>query len=146
MSAVAIAPADLAAIEEIKQLKARYFRLLDTKQWDAFGEVFAKDGELRYGEGERDVLRGRERIVARLSEILRDCVTAHHGHMPEIEILGPGEARGIWSMFDYVEHPRYVLRGFGHYTERYRVEDGAWRIASLHLTRLRVERTLKEGL
>lgn len=143
---MAVRPEDLAAMEEIKQLKARYFRLLDTKQWQTFGEVFTKDGELRYGERERDVLHGREQIVSSLSETLRDCVTAHHGHMPEIEVTGPGEARGIWSMFDYVEHPRYVLRGFGHYTERYRFEDGAWRIATLHLTRLRVERTLKEGL
>ena len=31
----------LDEIEAIKQLKARYFRLMDTKQWDAFGEVFS---------------------------------------------------------------------------------------------------------
>ena len=92
------------------------------------------------------VRNGRKEIVDGVSTPLRGSRTVHHGHMPEIEITGPGEARGIWSMFDYVEHPRYVLRGFGHYTERYCVEDGAWRIASLHLTRLRVERTLKEGV
>jgi len=35
--------ATLAEIEAIKQLKARYFRLLDTKQWDAWREVFSDD-------------------------------------------------------------------------------------------------------
>ena len=34
---------DLVEIEAIKQLKARYFRLLDTKRWDAWREVFTED-------------------------------------------------------------------------------------------------------
>ena len=33
----------LVAIEEIKQLKARYFRCMDTKDWEGFAEVFAPD-------------------------------------------------------------------------------------------------------
>lgn len=33
----------LVAIEEIKALKARYFRCVDTKDWDGFGAVFATD-------------------------------------------------------------------------------------------------------
>ena len=28
---------ELLAIEEIKQLKARYFRCVDTKDWEGFG-------------------------------------------------------------------------------------------------------------
>jgi len=31
------------AIEEIIQLKARYFRCTDTKDWAGFAAVFAKD-------------------------------------------------------------------------------------------------------
>ncbi len=30
-------------IEDIKQLKARYFRMMDTKDWDAMRKVFAAD-------------------------------------------------------------------------------------------------------
>jgi SnoaL-like domain len=37
--------ATLAEIEAIKQLKARYFRLLDTKRWDEWREIFSKDFE-----------------------------------------------------------------------------------------------------
>jgi len=48
-------------------------------------------------------------------------------------------------VFDYVEFPlgpdgqRIGLQGFGHYTEEYVREGGQWRIASLHLSRLRID-------
>jgi 3-phenylpropionate/cinnamic acid dioxygenase small subunit len=54
----------LMDIEQIKQLKARYFRLLDTKQWEAWGQVFTADCEVRFGELDSDRwIVGRERIV-----------------------------------------------------------------------------------
>jgi len=34
---------DLAEIGAIRQLKARYFRFPDTKQWDAWRELFSED-------------------------------------------------------------------------------------------------------
>ena len=130
-------PGELEAIEEIKRLKARYFRLMDTKQWDAWGEVFTRDGVLETNEGGPSRLEGRDAIVRTVSEILKDSVTVHHGHMPEIELTSDTTARGIWAMFDWVDMPQLVLRGFGHYEEQYRVEDGCWRIAHTRLTRLR---------
>ena len=36
----------LEAIEEIKQLKARYFRCMDTKDWHGFTTVFAPDARM----------------------------------------------------------------------------------------------------
>jgi hypothetical protein len=36
----------LEAIEEIKQLKARYFRCMDTKDWDGFTSVFAPEARM----------------------------------------------------------------------------------------------------
>jgi hypothetical protein len=60
--------------------------------------------------------------------------------MPEIELLSATEARGVWSMFDYVEfRPSRGIRGYGHYHEEYRKERGAWHISRLKLTRLRVD-------
>jgi hypothetical protein len=38
--------ARLAAVEEIKKLKARYYRFLDTHDWDAFEMVFTEDAEM----------------------------------------------------------------------------------------------------
>jgi hypothetical protein len=40
----------LADIEAIKQLKARYFRLMDTRNWAEFGDVFTRDAVLGAGE------------------------------------------------------------------------------------------------
>jgi len=134
----------LVDIEEIKRLKARYFRALDTKDWDMFGQVFAIDAHMEVPEGGLSV-DGREAVVQSVSSALDGVTTVHHGHMPEIEITGPDTARGIWAMFDYVDFPavegrdRFAFQGYGHYTEDYIREDGTWRIARLELSRLRVD-------
>ena len=135
---------ELHDIEAIKRLKARYFRLMDQKRWDEWAMVFSRDAHLVVPEGAVDE-RGREAVVASVSGVLEGVRTAHHGHMPEIEIIGRDTARGTWAMFDYVEFPngaageRVGLQGYGHYTEEYVREDGEWRIASLHLSRLRID-------
>jgi hypothetical protein len=133
----------LLDIEAIKQLKARYFRLMDTKQWDAWGDVFTADARMEVPEADLE-LDGRQAVVEKVSSVLAGTVTTHHGHMPEIEITGPDTARGTWAMFDYVEWTgkdgtRAGLRGFGHYLEEYVREDGEWRIAKTRLERLRVD-------
>jgi uncharacterized protein (TIGR02246 family) len=134
----------LLDIEEIKQLKARYFRALDTRDWDLFGQVFAREAVLEVPEA--DVTQnGREAIVTFVSGALTGARTVHHGHMPEIELTGPETARGTWAMFDYVEWPataggdRIGLQGYGHYREEYVREDGQWRISRSRLVRLRVD-------
>jgi SnoaL-like domain len=134
----------LLDIEEIKQLKARYFRMLDTKQWDEWGAVFATDCVMEVPEANM-VNHGRTEIVATVSAALEGTRTVHHGHMPEIEITGPDTARGVWAMFDYVEWPasdaagRVGLTGYGHYLEEYVRENGQWRIARTRLERLRAD-------
>ena len=134
----------LLDIEEIKQLKARYFRALDHKQWDEFGQVFARDAVLEVPEA--DVIEnGRAAIAAFVSAALTGARTVHHGHMPEIDLTGPDSARGTWAMFDYVEWPatesgdRVGLRGYGHYMEEYIREGGQWCISRSRLVRLRVD-------
>ena len=133
---------DLVDIEEIKQLKARYFRFMDMKQWDAWADVFTEDCHLLVegspGVNQTDIT-GRDKIVAFVSKVLRDEITTHHGHMPEIEITGPDTARAIWAMYDYLTGP-ISLKGYGHYHETYRRgADGRWRIATLDLRRIRVD-------
>jgi len=134
----------LSDIEDIKRLKARYFRTLDHKDWEGFGEVFAADAHLEVPEGNVSE-HGRAAVVASVSGVLAGVRTVHHGHMPEIEVTGADTARGIWAMFDYVEFPspegapRVGLQGYGHYTEEYVREDGQWRIKHLYLSRLRVD-------
>ncbi len=141
-------PDDLAAVEQIKQLKARYFRLLDTQRWDAWGEVFAEDAVMDVsddtGDPETGLVRGRDRIVKAVSRALSGARTLHHGHMPEIEIDGPDRASGTWAMRDTVDYatgdePPRGIRGSGWYHETYERADGVWRITSMRLERLRVD-------
>ena len=131
--------------EAIKSCKARYFRHMDTKNWDEWALVFTIDAHMEVPEAGM-VVDGRAAIVHQVSTALQGTTTVHHGHMPEIVLTGPDTARAIWSMEDYVEFPpgadgaRVGLRGYGHYHEEYRRDtDGQWRIARLHLSRLRID-------
>ena len=134
-----------ADLEAIKQLKARYFRLLDTQQWAEWAEVFSEDAELQWGPKAHHVMAGREAIVAGVSGNLLDATTCHHGHMPEIEFVDDTHATGVWAMHDIVDHPDYFLEGYGHYHDEYLKRDGQWRIHRTKLTRLRETRDPKQG-
>ncbi len=127
-------------IVAIQMLKARYFRAIDTKDWDLLTSVLVEDVEIDVTDdvegGEPYV--GREQFVTTCAKVLRDAVTVHHGHMPEITLSGPDQASGIWAMEDYVDWgDRGAFRGYGHYHERYVRDDDGWRIAALRLTRIR---------
>jgi uncharacterized protein (TIGR02246 family) len=139
----------LLAIEEIKQLKARYFRCMDTKDWAGFEAVFAPDASVDYtppGANSADwSASGRERIVEFVRRIVEPAITVHHGHMPEVEVTSPTTARAIFAMEDLIWWPegsrRRTLHGWGHYHESYIKMDGKWLIKTLRLTRLRVDQT-----
>ncbi|MDP6979720.1 MAG: nuclear transport factor 2 family protein [Myxococcota bacterium] len=134
----------LLELEAIKQLKARYFRFIDTQNWDGLkNEVFSEDAQLKWGPDDDQVMVGREAILAGLKFNLEGATTVHHGHMPEIDLIDDTHARGIWSMFDRVDHPQYLLVGYGHYHEEYVKLAEGWRIQRLQLTRLHEERTPK---
>lgn len=135
----------LQAIEEIRLLKARYFRFMDTKQWDALTELFTPDLQVLRPDG-RLYLQGGPEFAANLKHSLEHSVSVHQGFMGEIEIFGAENATGIWAMQDVIEwrdkHPVQGWKsiiGRGHYHETYRKYEGAWRIARMCLTRLRLD-------
>src|ERR1700733_8286578 len=85
----------LLAIEEIKKLKARYFRSADCQDWREYGRTLAKNGTVEVLTEDNAVklrLVGRKAIVEHVKEALRGSRTMHHGHMPEIEILSAERA------------------------------------------------------
>ena len=138
----------LMAIEDIKKLKARYFRCVDTKDWDGFAAVFAQDVHFDISaDVPEGVFHSPQAILAMVSAALKDCVSVHHGHCPEIAISSDTAAEGVWAMEDMVScneraaSPIRTLHGYGHYWETYRKIDGAWRIQTMKLTRLRVDTT-----
>jgi hypothetical protein len=131
----------LEAIEAITALKARYFRLIDSKDWTSFRALFTDD-MVFYFESDAPTVNSGDEFVAFVRSRLATAITVHQGHMPEIELLSPSTARGTWAMFDWVDDPdqNRAFQGFGHYRELYRREDdGAWRIAELRLSRIRVD-------
>ncbi|WP_205527168.1 nuclear transport factor 2 family protein [Solimonas sp. K1W22B-7] len=129
---------ELTDIEQIQQLKARYFRLMDTKQWQQWGEVFTEDATVQATSLIITInWQGRSQIVAQNSSFLLLAKTVHHGHMPEITLTSPTTATGIWAMEDRLEFPLVAYHGWGHYNETYQKVNGQWKIKSLVLTRLR---------
>lgn len=133
---------DLEAIEEIKRLKYRYFRTLDLKDWDAFGDTLTTDIRARYGTQAMDKpvhFDDREAVVAFMSENLgRGVITTHVAHHPEIDVDG-SEARASWCFEDTVIVPelKVQIRGAGYYADEYRKDpDGAWRISGTGYERI----------
>jgi uncharacterized protein (TIGR02246 family) len=137
----------LLAIEEIRAVKARYFRCVDTRDWDGFAGLFVEDALFDISDDVPGaIMRGRAAIVEAASVPLARCRSVHHGHCPEIEILSPTEARAIWAMEDILRWDEGAsdislrsLHGFGHYHETYEKRNGRWRIKTMKLTRLLVE-------
>lgn len=139
----------LLAIEEIRTLKARYFRFTDTKDWDGLRTLFADDMVMDISDDRpgTDPITGGDKIMQMIREGLSGCVTVHHGHMPEIEILSGTEATGIWPMEDRLywgddsDTPGQRLNGCGHYHETYEKIAGRWAIKTTRIARLRLEFT-----
>ena len=130
----------LEAVHAITQLKHRYFRLLDQKQWPELRTCFTDDVETHYESGHYR-FSGIDEVMRFLSESL-DGLTAggrfalHLGHHPEIELLGPAEARARWTL-----HAPILERGPGrvgwqdsYYEDEYRKEAGQWRISRIGYT------------
>jgi hypothetical protein len=145
--------------ELIKETKARYFRYIDTKQWDKWRTCFTDDCRFEMSKDFTDP----DEWVRYVSTNIADARTAHHGHMPEITFIDQDRARGIWAMYDIVEFPAIAdtaggFRGFGHYAtpenargfmgcghyeDEYRRVGEEWKISFMRLTRLRVDSLLQ---
>ena len=62
----------LLAIEEIKQVKAKYFWGLDHKDWELWRrEVWAEDGELHVPEFQAEPFKGFDTVLAYVSDLRR---------------------------------------------------------------------------
>jgi hypothetical protein len=138
----------LLDLEALRRLKASYFYFLDTKQWDPWLALFTADATFRW---DRACLHDQDHKTIEFTgidsiaehvvhKIMNGAASVHHGHMPMLDLTSETEAHGIWAMEDLVVHADgRRSHGYGHYHERYVKMDGEWRIALLHLKRLRLE-------
>jgi hypothetical protein len=138
----------LLSIEEIRSLKARYCRFLDTKDWLGFASLFARDAVMDVPEDTGlPPIHGVEAILAQVLHAVDHAATSHQVHSPEITLHGRDEASGVWAMQDRVvwspgNSPvpgTASISGFGQYHERYRREGAEWKITALRLSRFHVD-------
>ena len=129
----------LADIQMISIVKARYVRFVDSRQWDSLASLLVHDFVF---EGNRS-RRGGPEFVRHVAEQLADASTVHQLHVPEIEVPSASAARAVWPFADLIDQRTdgvgLVRRGFGHYHETYVRREGTWRIATMRITRVRVE-------
>ncbi len=120
----------LEDVEQIRQLNLAYRRHLDARDLDAYGRLFAADGEWLGGTGYGRTPAG---ITAMLEERLpaRDGAGPAAWHLvaePEIELDGD-RAVGLvtWAWVGRGRNGTPVLRLLGHYDDTYVREHGRWR-------------------
>ena len=145
----------LTAIDEIKQIKARYFRGVDTGDAELVRGILADDCVLDYMGCCTDPATGRDFLPA-MNIVMRGSaswssaglssagiVSAHHGHNCEITLTSDRSASAIWSMTDHLFMPTgapfSVMTGYGYYHETYEKTGGAWKVKTLRIQRIRVE-------
>ena len=129
-------------LDAIKQLKARYCRTMDTKDWAGMRKVFTDNVIVDSSDSGGNVMTGADEFLAFLQGAIGDAVTVHHCHTPEIELTSPTTASGVWAMEDMLRWPNGTeLHGYGHYHETYEKREGRWCITSTKLTRLRTDFT-----
>jgi uncharacterized protein (TIGR02246 family) len=140
---------ELWAIEAIRSLKARYCRMLDTKDWEGFAALFTQDAVMDVSQDTGNPpMTGIAAIVAQVRYAVDHAATSHQVHTPEIRLTGPDTAQGVWAMQDRVVWKPDLsplpgvasITGYGQYHERYRREAGEWKIALLTLTRFHMDR------
>jgi hypothetical protein len=138
----------LLAIEEIKALKARYCRFLDTKDWAGLAGLFVDDAVLDVAQDTGNPpLAGREAIIAQIRFAVDDAATSHQVHTPEIAFETADRASGVWAMQDRVVWQAgkspipgvASITGYGQYHETYRRTAEGWQFAAIRLTRFHVD-------
>jgi len=144
----------LIAIEDIKILKAKYFRYVDLRPpVEERDDIFTPDATVFIPElGQPHPMSVAETHRLYTDGVLDGSVSIHQGHLPEIDILSDSTARAMWPMEDRIywsgerapDQP-ISLHGWGHYWETYEKIDGKWKIKTCRLIRLRVERTYAQA-
>ena len=133
----------LEALEQIRVLKARYCRYVDTKDWSGFASLFSDKAMLCFPENNPDWVPIAD-FLPGVDTALHGGITVHHVHSPEISFQSDVNATGIWAMQDRLFFPPDVaglakasrIAGAGHYHETYRRIDGQWLFDRVRLTRL----------
>lgn len=136
-------PYELSEIEAISQLQADYWWYMDTKQWEAWEDVFTEDMEF-YSWGEL-ATSGRTEFIDMNKDSLSHFNTAHQGHQHKVVLTSDTTAQGRWILNDNLTYTSTdkkgkVIKGYGYYINDYeKGDDGKWRIKVERLAYFRFE-------
>jgi hypothetical protein len=124
----------LSDLEDIKLLKHRYFRAIDTADWGLLDGMFTEQVHVEYIGGTYHVsLDGAANMAEFLANSFHSkCMAMHHGHMPEITLTGEDSAEGVWYLQDiFLDFSKDENTwGTAIYRDTYVREGGQWKIAS----------------
>jgi len=119
-------------IEAIRQVKARYSRAVDTKDWDLLRTTVTDDFSCDTGSQGKGATVGADAFIERVGT--NPAVTVHHALLPEIALDSPTTASGVWAAHLFTPMPDgRTVDAFGHYHDTYEKVEGAWRLRSLRL-------------
>jgi hypothetical protein len=135
----------LVAIEDIKQLKARFMRCVDTKNLVCLrDQVFAPGAEIHFKGADYDIAAIGWTEIEKFYQgaFTPKKFGMHHAHTPEITIDGD-TARGTWYLHDVFVNleENWTLQGSALYDDSYAKIDGQWRILYSTYERLWEETT-----
>jgi hypothetical protein len=121
-------------IEAIKQVKYRYLRALDTKDWDTYADTMTEDVTGDYGPslGQELHFTDRPALVDFMKTSLpASIITEHRVTHPEITVDGD-EATAIWYLQDRVIAAdfNFMLIGAAFYRDTYRRTADGWKISA----------------
>lgn len=123
---------------DLVQAKARYCRLLDTKDWQALAGLTTENIEFDLSDGNPDVtpIYGRDNVLGAIRASVEGAKTVHQVHAPEIELTGD-TADVIWAVQERVVWDNGTsLTAYGHYHDRWVRIGSEWKISALRLTHL----------
>jgi len=122
----------LEDVEQIKRLKYRYFRSMDTGDFDTLQMLYTDDIKVDYiGGSYRWQMEGRKNLIdAQIASFNSEAIGCHTGHHPEIDILSDTMATGIWYMTDIFMdfRKKTVFHGSALYRDTYEKINGIWKI------------------
>lgn len=130
----------LLDIEAVRRVKHAYFRCIDTGNFEELAEIFHEDVKVHFIGGTYEwKLQGRDAYLESLKHSFHTRSVGHHnGHHPEIEILSPTEATGVWYLTDnmWIMNQKNFTTGTAIYWDTYLKVDGRWQIADSKYERI----------
>lgn len=136
---------ELLDYKEILELKAKFVRTADAKDWEGYREVFGDEGVYDFGSG-FVVHHGQQFVDAVAGQLPEGARSVHRAFLPVIRFESSVRAKGEWAVNDYIEFTpdpvtgeRRGYQGFGYEYETYSKLGGVWKITDWRLLYIRMD-------